>query len=228
MARHSPLSLWDLGAFLMLKAGWMLAGPGWEAALACWLAGLVAAMALLRWSRRLLEMRLPSGSAGFLPLRGRWLGYGLAIVAVCGLAPVLGATIGGYAYSAFTEGMYAWLEPSTISQGQYGMIFMLTLPIGALFGLGLAMSLASWFVGKPAFGAACGLLVGGVLLAGLLDLSEQRTMWELFDEVTTLPGLGAPLIWAVALLAFSLFLAGRAYRDRRRATLGGAHAAAQA
>ena len=97
----------------------------------------------------------------------------------------LGGFIGGVTISLLTHLYWFIRYPEALRDGQYGMIFMLTTPVGWLIGSVIAAIIA-WHKGAPERGAGLvtGLLiVGGVVagpVMGIIGLFAVNIFLDLF------------------------------------------------
>ena len=79
----------------------------------------------------------------------------------------LGGFIGAVVVSVLVHLYWFIRYPDALGDGQYGMIFMLTTPVGWLIGSVIAATIA-WHMGAPERGAGLvtGLLIVGGVVAG--------------------------------------------------------------
>ena len=118
-----------------------------------------------------------------------------------------GATLGAIGLSLLTVLFYAIFARDALKDGQFGMVFMATVPFGAMLGAIAGATLALLALGKTeSAGSVC--LVSGAPVAGLALLftflwvmsTTDPTCRGLRGFVLALvyPGWGAPFLWALA------------------------------
>lgn len=188
---------WREGLFEVL--GWLAEKLDWWSLL-LWVALALLLAMTLRTARKAIRGSETGKFDWAFPVKGRWLGYGLAAFALLIFAPAVGIPAGALAHSLFTLGAYLVLQPATTRSGEFGWIYMVTVPLGAVMGAGLGISAALWGLGWKR-GAAGGLIVTGaglILFSWVIALATSNS----FRELITLPSVGSPVGWgAVFILA---------------------------
>lgn len=131
---------------------------------------------------------------------------------------LVGAFLGAIALSLLTVLFYVLFEPEALKDGQFGMVFMATVPFGALLGGVSGAATALLAIAKPeSAGWVC--VVGGALIAGLALLvtwlfvisttnPEQRGLRGFLLGLIH-PGWGAPFVWALAQMLWGASLVRR-------------------
>ena len=113
----------------------------------------------------------------------------------------------GRGLSLLTVLFYAIFARDALKDGQFSMVFMATVPFGAMLGTIAGATLALLALGKTE-SAGCVCLVSGALVAGLALLftllwvmSTTDPTWRGvrgFILALVYPGWGAPCLWALA------------------------------
>jgi hypothetical protein len=126
-----------------------------------------------------------------------------------------GGLLGAVALSLLTLGGWAIFAREALNDGQFGMVFLLTVPFGALLGGVAGAAVALLGLGKLESAGRLSLAGGGLIavLVLLLTLfwllgsgSPQGRGLKGYLLALIHPGYGAPFLWAVALIAWGMAL----------------------
>jgi hypothetical protein len=135
-------------------------------------------------------------------------------------AEILAAAMGGAVLGAILLSLlpflfFAMFFPDAFKDGQFAMLFFLTVPFGGMLGVVAGITMVLLRVGSPSVaGWVC--LVGGGLIAVMVAL--LTLFWSLSEAgekgnglvgfLTGLvhPAIGAPFVWAMVLVLWGLQL----------------------
>lgn len=122
-----------------------------------------------------------------------------------------GAIAGAIALSVLATLFYALIAPSAFRDGQFGMIYFILVPFGGFIGALLGIAYGLRLHGQAGTAAWLCLIGGGLLTALTLlmtwaSATTRNASLQEFMNTLFSPWASTPLLGALLLLVFGLFL----------------------